>query len=67
MFWFSGGIVGGSFHYFLADLGFLWGIRLAGVVAITSTIIMTYVLLKSYIKPTHLKVGLHVSYNSYQQ
>ncbi|MBL7762884.1 MAG: glycosyltransferase family 39 protein [Chitinophagaceae bacterium] len=56
MFWFSG-IVGGSFHYLMADLG-LWGIRLAGVIVITATSIISYALLKNYIKPNHLKIGL---------
>ncbi|HEY6502828.1 MAG TPA: hypothetical protein VIZ28_02525 [Chitinophagaceae bacterium] len=56
MFWFSG-IVGGAVAYIFPDLG-LWGIRLAGVIVTTSTIIVTYNLLKKYLDPGHLKLGL---------
>ena len=56
MFWFSA-IVGGAWHAVFPDLG-LWGIRLAGVLVTTSTIIVTYNLLKTYLRPAHLKLGL---------
>lgn len=56
MFWFSG-IVGGAVAYVFPDLG-LWGIRLAGVIVTTSTIIVTYNLLKKYLDPGYLKLGL---------
>ncbi len=56
MFWFSG-IVGGAVVYIFPDLG-LWGIRLAGVMVTTSTIIVTYNLLKKYLNPGYLKLGL---------
>src|SRR5580765_719845 len=39
MFWFSG-IVGGAFDYVFHGLG-IWGMRLAGVLVTTSTIIIT--------------------------
>jgi hypothetical protein len=56
MFWFSG-IVGGSVVYVFPGLG-LWGIRLAGILVTTSTIIITYNLLKKYLHPGYLKLGL---------
>jgi hypothetical protein len=56
MFWFSG-IVGGAVAYLFPDLG-LWGIRFAGVLVTTSTIIVTYNLLKRYLNPGNLKLGL---------
>lgn len=56
MFWFSG-IVGGAFDYVFHGLG-IWGMRLAGVLVTTSTIIITYNLLKKYLNPGHLKLGL---------
>ncbi|MBC7947907.1 MAG: glycosyltransferase family 39 protein [Chitinophagaceae bacterium] len=56
MFWLSG-IVGGAFVNLFPDLG-LWGIRLAGVLVTTSTIILTYQLLKGYINRGYLKLGL---------
>jgi hypothetical protein len=56
MFWLSG-IVGGAFSYVFSGLG-LWGIRLAGVLTITSTVIVAYQLLKKYLNPGHLKLGL---------
>ena len=56
MFWFSG-IVGGAFDYVFHGLG-IWGMRLAGVLVTTSTIIVTYNLLKKYLNPGHLKLGL---------
>jgi|GraSoiStandDraft_4_1057263.scaffolds.fasta_scaffold00260_14 hypothetical protein len=56
MFWFSG-IVGGAFDYVFPGLG-VWGLRLAGVLVTTSTIIITYNLLKKYLNPGNLKLGL---------
>jgi hypothetical protein len=56
MFWFSG-IAGGAFVYLFPDLG-LWGIRLAGVLVTTSTVIVSYHLLKKYLNPGYLKLGL---------
>ena len=56
MFWFSG-IIGGGFNYLFPGLG-LWGIRLAGVLVTTGTIIITYNLLKKYMNQGHLKAGL---------
>src|SRR5882672_7485641 len=56
MFWFSG-IVGGALDYLFHGLG-IWGLRLAGVLVSTSTLIVTYNLLKKYLNPGHLKIGL---------
>ncbi|MFI5128895.1 MAG: hypothetical protein ACHQFX_02840 [Chitinophagales bacterium] len=56
MFWFSG-IVGGAFDYVFGGLG-IWGMRLAGVIVTTSTIIVTYNLLKKYLNSGYLKLGL---------
>lgn len=56
MFWFSG-IVGGAVAWLLPGLG-LWGIRLAGILVTTSTLIVTYNLLKRYLHPGYLKLGL---------
>ena len=56
MFWFSG-IVGGAFDYVFGWLG-IWGMRFAGVIVTTSTIIVTYNLLKKYLNPGYLKLGL---------
>lgn len=56
MFWFSA-IVGGAWNYLFPDLG-LWGIRLYGVLVTTSTIIVTYYLLRKHLRPAHLKLGL---------
>ncbi len=56
MFWFSG-IVGGAFDYVFHGLG-IWGMRLAGVLVTTSTIIITYNLLKKYLNRGYLKLGL---------
>ncbi len=56
MFWFSG-IVGGAFDYVFHGLG-VWGQRFAGVLVTTSTIIITYNLLKKYLNPGNLKLGL---------
>jgi Dolichyl-phosphate-mannose-protein mannosyltransferase len=56
MFWFSG-IVAGAFDYVFHGFG-IWGMRLAGVIVTTSTIIITYNLLKKYLNPGYLKLGL---------
>jgi Dolichyl-phosphate-mannose-protein mannosyltransferase len=56
MFWLSG-IIGGAFSYVFSGLG-LWGLRLAGVLTITSTLIVSYNLLKKYLNPAYLKLGL---------
>lgn len=56
MFWFSG-IVGGAFDYVFHGLG-IWGMRLAGVIVTTSTIVITYNLLKNYLNKSYLKLGL---------
>ena len=56
MFWFSG-IVGGAFDYLFHGLG-VWGLRFAGVLVTTSTIIVTYNLLKKYLNDGYLKLGL---------
>src|SRR5258706_10863361 len=56
MFWFSG-IVGGAFDYVFHGLG-IWGMRLAGILVTTSTIIITYNLLKKYLNRGYLKLGL---------
>jgi hypothetical protein len=56
MFWLSG-IIGGAFVKLFPFLG-LWGIRFAGVLVTTSTIIVTYNLLKRYLNPGYLKLGL---------
>src|SRR5688572_22054389 len=52
MFWFSG-VFGNLFSGFG-----LWGIRFGGVLVIMATIIATYQLLKRYLNPGHLKLGL---------
>ncbi|MDP4260901.1 MAG: glycosyltransferase family 39 protein [Bacteroidota bacterium] len=56
MFWFSG-IVGGAFVKVFPFLG-LWGIRFAGVLVTTGTIIITYNLLKKYLDTGYLKLSL---------
>lgn len=56
MFWLSG-IIGGAIVYIFPDLG-LWGVRFAGVLVTTSTIIVTYQLLRRYINTLYLKIGL---------
>jgi hypothetical protein len=52
MFWLSG-VFGNLFSGFG-----LWGIRLGGVLVIMATIIATYQLLKRYLNPGYLKLGL---------
>jgi Dolichyl-phosphate-mannose-protein mannosyltransferase len=56
MFWLSG-IIGGAWLKLFSGLG-LWGIRLAGVLVTTGTIIACYNFLKRYLNPTYLKLGL---------
>ncbi len=56
MFWFSG-VLGGIWVYLFPWMG-LFGIRLAGVIVTTLTIVMTYKLLKKYLNPVYLKLGL---------
>ncbi|MBS1933677.1 MAG: glycosyltransferase family 39 protein [Bacteroidetes bacterium] len=56
MFWFSG-IVGGAWLYLFPWMGLL-GIRLAGVLVSTATIIVTYKLLKKHLNDAYLKLGL---------
>lgn len=58
MFWFSG-IVGGLYMKLLPSLGIL-GIRIAGVLISTSTIIVTYNLLKRYVNQRNLQLGLFI-------
>jgi len=56
MFWLTG-IIGGLWLKLFSGLG-LWGMRFAGALINVLTLIATYNLLKKYIKPGHLKMGL---------
>jgi len=56
MFWLTG-IIGGAWTKLFSPLGLL-GIRLGGAVVNTITVILTYHLLKNYLKPAYLKLGL---------
>lgn len=56
MFWLSA-VIGGAWYSLFPDLG-LWGIRLAGVLVTTSTVIVTYYLLRKHLREAHLKLGL---------
>src|ERR1700676_1023208 len=56
MFWLTG-IIGGVWTKIFSPLG-LWGIRLGGAVINTLTVILTYRLLKKYLNPAYLKLGL---------
>jgi hypothetical protein len=56
MFWLTG-IIGGVWTKIFSPLG-LWGIRLGGAVVNTLTVILTYQLLKKYLNPAYLKLGL---------
>src|SRR5450432_5299 len=56
MFWFTG-IIGGAWTKLFSPLGLL-GIRLGGAVVNTLTVLLTYRLLKNYLKPAYLKLGL---------
>lgn len=54
--WFTG-IIGGSFFYVFPNAGLL-GIRVLGVIVVTSTIATVYNLLKRYINHGNLKLGI---------
>jgi hypothetical protein len=56
MFWLTG-IIGGFYFKIFSFLG-LWGLRLGGVLVTTSTVVLTYALLKKYLKHNYLKLGL---------
>jgi len=56
MFWLTG-VIGGVWAKIFSPLGLL-GIRLGGVVINTMTVILTYNLLKKYLHPEYLKIGL---------
>ncbi len=56
MFWLTG-IIGGLWLKLFSPLGLL-GIRLAGVLVNTITVILTYNLLKKYVNQEYLKIGL---------
>ena len=56
MFWFSG-MLGGIWVYLFPWTGVL-GIRLAGVIVLTLAIMVSYRMLKKYLNPAYLKLGL---------
>lgn len=56
MFWLTG-IIGGLYYQIFAFLG-LWGLRLGGVLVTTGTAMLVYSLLKKYLNPNYLKLGL---------
>jgi hypothetical protein len=56
MFW-GTGIIGGVWSKITSPLGLL-GLRLGGAIINTLTVILTYQLLKKYLKPEYLKLGL---------
>jgi hypothetical protein len=56
MFWLTG-IIGGLWVKLFSPLGLL-GIRLGGAIVNTLTVILTYNLLKKYLNPEYLKIGL---------
>jgi hypothetical protein len=56
MFWLTG-IIGGAWAKVFSPLGLL-GIRLGGAVVNTVTAIITFQLLKKYLNPVYLKIGL---------
>ena len=56
MFWLTG-IIGGLYFKIFSFLG-LWGLRLGGVIVITSTAMLVYSLLKKHLNNTYLKLGL---------
>ncbi len=58
MFWLSG-VVGGLYLKLFSGLG-IWGIRLAGVIVSTGTIILSYNLLKRYLNKGYLQVSLFI-------
>lgn len=57
-YWFSG-LVGGAILESFPTLG-LWGIRLAGAIVSTLTILIAYNLLKDYISTKRLKISLFI-------
>ncbi|MDP4251016.1 MAG: glycosyltransferase family 39 protein [Bacteroidota bacterium] len=56
MFWLTG-IIGGLWVKLVSPLG-LWGIRLGGAIVNTITVAITYNLLRKYLNPEYLKLGL---------
>jgi hypothetical protein len=56
MFWLTG-VIGGAWSKISSPLGLL-GLRLGGAIVNTLTVILTYYLLKKYLKPEYLKLGL---------
>jgi len=56
MYWFSG-ILGGSFLYLFPSLGLL-GLRIFGIIIVTSTIATVYFSLKKYLTLAHLRLGI---------
>ncbi|HEY1869750.1 MAG TPA: hypothetical protein VGG71_01760, partial [Chitinophagaceae bacterium] len=56
MFWLTG-VIGGVWSKVTSPLGLL-GLRLGGAIVNTLTVILTYNLLKKYLKPEYLKLGL---------
>jgi len=59
MFWLTG-IIGGIWEKIFSPMG-LFGIRLGSVVVNTLCAIFTYQLLKKYLNPTYLKLGLLIA------
>jgi hypothetical protein len=58
MYWFSG-ILGGAFLYLFPSLGLL-GLRLFGIIIVTSTIATVYFSLKKYLTLVHLRLGIFI-------
>lgn len=56
MYWFSG-ILGGTFLYLFPSLGLL-GLRVFGIIIVTSTIATVYFALKKYLTLVHLRLGI---------
>ena len=56
MFWLTG-VIGGGWSKLTSPLGLL-GLRLGGAIVNTVTVVLTYHLLKKYLKPEYLKLGL---------
>ncbi len=59
MYWFSG-IMGGSWVYLFPKSGML-GVRLLGILVQTTTIILSYRLLKKYLDAAYVKFGLLIA------
>jgi hypothetical protein len=55
-FWFCG-MIGGAWNFLFHSLGLI-GIRLAGVLMVTFTAIVSFNLLKNYLNNAYLKIGL---------